>query len=66
MVLCGGFNEITRAYEKLGGSIRSKRQMQEFRDVLDECGFKDLGYKGGKFMWCNGRREGYTIWERLD
>ena len=57
----GDFNEITRAHEKLGGRQRPKRQMQEFRDVLDECGFKDLGYEGGKFMWCNGQREGYTI-----
>ena len=62
----GDFNEITRAHEKLGGRQRPKRQMQEFRDVLDECGFKDLGYEGGKFTWGNGQREGYTIWERLD
>lgn len=40
--------------------------MQEFRDVLDECGFKDLGYIGAKFTWCNGRRECFTVWERLD
>lgn len=40
--------------------------MQEFRDVLEECGFKDLGYIGAKFTWCNGRRECFTVWERLD
>lgn len=62
----GDFNEITRAHEKLGGRLRPERQMQEFRDVLDECGFKDLGYEGGKLTWCNGQREGYTIWERLE
>ena len=40
--------------------------MQEFRDVLDEYGFQDLGYSGNKFTWCNGHEEGHTVWERLD
>ena len=40
--------------------------MQEFRDVLDDCGFRDLGFEGGKFTWCNGHHDGFTIWERLD
>ena len=40
--------------------------MQDFKDVLDECGFKDLGYMGGKYTWCNGQREGYKIWERIN
>ena len=26
--------------------------MQEFKDMLDECGFQDLGFEGGKFTWC--------------
>ena len=46
-ICAGDFNEITRAHEKLGGRLRPFRQMQEFRDVLDECGFRDLGYVGG-------------------
>ena len=40
--------------------------MQEFRDVLDECGFRDLGFEEGKFTWCNGHPSRFTIWERLD
>lgn len=53
--LCvGDFNEITRSHEKLGGRLRLVRQMQDFRDLLDECGFKDLGFEGGKCTWCNG------------
>ena len=58
--------EITRSHEKLGGRQRPARQMEEFRDVLDECGFWDLGFMGGKFTWCNGHPDGFTIWERLD
>ena len=40
--------------------------MEEFRDMLDECGFQDLGYSGNKFTWCNGHGEGHTVWERPD
>ena len=60
-ICVGDFNEITRAHEKLGGRLCPFRQMQDFRDVLDECGFRDLGYVGGKFTWCNGQRDGHTI-----
>ena len=62
----GDFNEITRAHEKLGGRLRPSKQMEDFRDVLDECGFQDLGFSGNKFTWCNGHGEGHTVWERLD
>ena len=40
--------------------------MEEFGDVLDECGFQDLAYCGNKFTWCNRHEEGHTMWERLD
>ena len=62
----GDFNEIIRAHEKLGGRHRPNRQMEEFRDVLDEYGFQDLGYCGNKFTWCNRHGEGHTVWERLN
>jgi len=60
------FNEIVRAHEKLGCLLRPTKQIEDFRAVLDEYGFQDLGYVGNKFTWCNGHEEGYTIWERLD
>ena len=42
--LCAGdFNELVRQDEKLGRAIRSNNQIQLFRDVIDECGFMDLG-----------------------
>ncbi|XP_075665534.1 uncharacterized protein LOC142635222 [Castanea sativa] len=65
--LCvGDFNEICRAHKKLGGRLRPLKQMEDFKEVLDECGFQDLGFIGNKFTWCNGHKKGYTIWERLD
>lgn len=61
----GDFNELVRLEEKQGRHTRSERQMQMFRDVLDECGFVDLGFTGPKFTWSNNR-VGDMTWERLD
>ena len=59
------FNEITKQSEKLGGRTRPHAQMQAFRDILDECGFLDLGFVGSEFTW-HKHFAGYTVWERLD
>ncbi|KAK7824472.1 hypothetical protein CFP56_034315 [Quercus suber] len=39
--------------------------MQAFCDVLDDCGFVDLGFSGPDFTW-HGKRRGELVWERLD
>ena len=43
------FNKIMKLAEKLGGALSSHNQMQLFRDVIDECGFMDLGYMSTNF-----------------
>ena len=40
--------------------------MQLFREVLDECNFMDLGFKGFPFTWSKHYRTSVSIWERLD
>ncbi|XP_021747129.1 uncharacterized protein LOC110712979 [Chenopodium quinoa] len=40
--------------------------MDAFRDAIDVCGLKDLGYKGCKFTWQWGKSEENLIRERLD
>ena len=62
----GDFNEILKVSEKWGGTKRTQQQMEGFRQVVQACGFQDLGFEGGKFTWCNGHREGHAVWERLD
>ena len=48
--LCmGDFSEILFFEEKRGGRVRPHCQMQAFRDVLDTCGFMDLGFTGPEF-----------------
>jgi exonuclease III len=61
----GDFNELVRIEEKQGKHSRSDRQMQLFLDVLDDCGFVDLGFTGPPFTWTNNR-VGDMTWERLD
>ncbi|XP_075670421.1 uncharacterized protein LOC142640201 [Castanea sativa] len=40
--------------------------MKIFRDVVEECGFMDLGYVGSQFTWCKHFTDGHSLWERLD
>ena len=61
----GDFNELLEVKEKSSGAQRSHNFMQSFRDILDECGFVDLGYSEPEFTW-HGHRRGKWIWERLD
>jgi hypothetical protein len=62
----GDFNEIVKLEEMHGRFSRSKRQMQAFQDVLDDCGLVDLGFNGFPFTWCNNRDPPNTTWVRLD
>ena len=59
---CGDFNEIIKQEEKMGGAIQPHSQMQLFRDVIDECGFMDLGFVGQRFTWSRHYENGSLIW----
>ena len=39
----GDFNEIVSMEEKRGGVMRPQKQMEDFREAIHECRFKDLG-----------------------
>jgi hypothetical protein len=65
--LCvGDFNEITAQSEKTGVVLRKESQMSQFRDVLEDCHFSDLGFTGSKYTWTNCRQDESFIKERLD
>ena len=63
---CGDFNEILSMNEKIGGVSRSQCQMDKFRQAVNLCGFKDLGYYGPDFTWCNMKEGSDRILLRLD
>ena len=52
--------------EKAGGVLRSQSQMDSFRQVVNLCGFKDLGYCGPDFTWCNMKEGSNRILLCLD
>ena len=60
------FNEILSMHEKAGGFARSQQQMDGFRNVVNFCGFSDLGYCGTDFTWCNMQDNEHRIQLRLD
>lgn len=62
----GDFNEIVKIEEMRGRFQRADRQMQLFRDALDDYGLIDLCFKGFLFTWCNNRDPPFTTWVRLD
>ena len=62
----GDFNEILLGEEKLGWLDWPERQMQLFRDALDDCRLKDLGFNGYPFTWYNRRPGAHNVWIRLD
>ena len=64
--LCvGDFNEILWSHEKIGLSPKREALMMAFRDILDECGFMDLGFVGDKFT-LKGKRARGLVLECLD
>ena len=68
-LLCyGDFNEILSREEKMGGggSPQPQRQMDGFREVVNACSLKDLGYSGPDFTWCNMQEGDNHIYLRLD
>ena len=65
--LCfGDFNEILHQSEKKGKKQRCQRQIQLFREAIEDAQLSDLGYNGATYTWCNGRKGTEGIWERLD
>ena len=40
--------------------------MEKFRNVVKFCGFKDLGYVGPDFTWCNMKEGDDRMYLRLD
>jgi hypothetical protein len=65
--LCAGdFNELLSSGEKWGRRQRPEAQMRQFRQVVDDCGFLDLGSSGPSFTWCNNQIGDARVLERLD
>ena len=53
-------------FEKEGGASRPASQMDRFKEVIDVCGLKDIGFIGPRFTWLYQNFDGSQIRERLD
>nr|POE89050.1 hypothetical protein CFP56_60442 [Quercus suber] len=60
------FNELVGFSEKEGDASRPASQMARFKEVIDVCGLKDLGFIGPRFTWLYQKFDGSQIRERLD
>ena len=52
--------------EKAGRAQHSQNQMDGFRQIVNHCGFKDLGYYGPNYTWCNMKEGSNRTSLRLD
>ncbi|XP_075107024.1 uncharacterized protein LOC142180006 [Nicotiana tabacum] len=64
--VCGDFNSIINAEEKMGGVPHRLGKSLPFIECLNDCGLMDMGYSGHTFTWCNERKGKEIIWKRLD
>lgn len=54
-ICVGDFNEIIWTTEKKGGNMRFTNNMGKYRQPKMDLDLLDLGFKGFKFTWTNGR-----------
>lgn len=65
--LCAGdFNEVLNGEEHFGINDREAWQMNAFQDVVTDCGFSDLGFKGLPYTWDNKQDGDRNVKARLD
>lgn len=57
----GDFNVIASANEHSGRAPPNVRNIEEFNDVVFNCGLSPVSFDGQPFTWMNGK-----VWQRLD
>lgn len=61
----GILTKFSRNGEKSGGRMKPEWQLDMFRETLDVCDMRDLGFLGCSFTWSNQREGQESIRERL-
>ncbi|XP_070034219.1 uncharacterized protein [Nicotiana tomentosiformis] len=52
--------------EKIGGIPYQINKSIEFLNMIEDCGFTDLGFYGPRYIWSNGWDPCAIVWKRLD
>ncbi|XP_021847646.2 uncharacterized protein [Spinacia oleracea] len=66
IVFGGDFNEILGYEEQEGGAGTERKEMGSFREVVDDLGLRDMGYRGSWYTWERGLTPATCKRERLD
>jgi hypothetical protein len=66
VVVCGDFNEVLSQDEHVGPRVRTEAQINAFRECLQDCELRDLGFEGPKFTWSNRQDADTYVRVRLD
>ena len=61
-IQCNLTLQVQSKHIKIGGGIRPEGQMRCFREVINKCRLRDLGYMGSDYTW--SRRLGSQGWVR--
>lgn len=64
----GDFNKLILNSDKKGGKLINQSCFSNFIDMINYCGFIDLGFKGNKYTWLNKifNKCNALFFERLD
>jgi endonuclease/exonuclease/phosphatase family metal-dependent hydrolase len=65
-LVVGDFNEAMWQYEHFSETKRGEKQMADFREVLDFCGLKDIGFLGLPWTYDNKKPGNRNVKVRLD
>lgn len=60
------FIVIIKNEEMLGGLPITKSKVTDFNYCINICLLEDIGFKGGKYTWWNGRIDEECIFKGLD
>lgn len=64
-ILAGDFNELLSNEKKSGGAIRSDSSFWDFRNMVQNCKLREIGFTGNSLSW-GGWREQVWVQCRLD
>jgi hypothetical protein len=65
-LVMGDFNEVLWPEEHISATPRAVGQMEAFRDVLNVCNLRDLGFSGVPYTFDNKRKGNANVKVRLD
>ncbi|XP_020259679.1 uncharacterized protein LOC109836222 [Asparagus officinalis] len=65
-LLCGDFNTMISNEEKLGGSVLTDSDTNDFTSFIENCNLSHLKALGSFFTWNNKQDHATRVWCRLD